>query len=226
MTVLVVAAHPDDEILGCGGTMARLVAEGRRVVIAILGQGVTSRPGLSAAETTAALAALKAEGRAAAACLGVTDVRYCDLPDNRFDSLDLLDIVQVVEALGRDVRPETVYTQHGGDLNVDHQMTFRAVMTAFRPLPGTAVRSVYAYEVASSSEWAFGQFAPQFIPDTFVDISATLPQKLRALEAYAGEMRPYPHARSVQAVDYQARDRGARVGVAAAEAFATVWRMV
>ncbi len=226
MTVLVLAAHPDDEVLGCGGTMARLSAEGRRVVIAILGTGITSRQPLSEPGTAAKLEELKGHSQLAAERLGVAEVRHFDLPDNRFDSVDMLDVTKLIENLASELKPTTVFTQHGGDLNIDHQVTFRATMTAFRPLPGAVVRELYAYEVASSSEWAFGQFAPQFSPDTYVDISEYLPQKLHSLEAYTGEMRNYPHPRSIVAVEHQARDRGAHVGVEAAEAFMTVWRTI
>ncbi|MEP0942348.1 MAG: PIG-L deacetylase family protein [Rhizobiaceae bacterium] len=226
MTVLIIAAHPDDEVLGCGGTMARLVSEGHRVAIAILGQGITSRQPESHPDTAASLEKLKQESRKAASALGVTDVRFFDLPDNRFDSWDMLDVVKKLEALATELNPTTVYTQHGGDLNIDHQVTFRATMTAFRPLPGAVVKEVYAYEVASSTEWAFRQFAPSFAPDTYVDVSAHLSKKLDSLSAYSGEMRDYPHPRSIKAVEYQARDRGAHIGVEAAEAFCCIWRKV
>lgn len=226
MNVLVVAAHPDDEVLGCGGTMARLAAEGHRVSVAILGQGAASRFAPGSPEAAAEVAALQDKSREAARILGAAEVRHFGLPDNRFDSLDLLDVIQPLEALAGELRPEVVYTQHGGDLNVDHAAAFRAALTAFRPLPGSTVRALYAYEVASSTEWAFAQFAPAFAPDTFVDVGAYLDRKLAALAVYEGELRPFPHPRSERAVRAQAELRGATVGVAAAEALATVWRRI
>lgn len=224
MNVLVLASHPDDEVLGCGGTIARLTSDGHRVTIAILGQGAASRHAADSAEGTAAVRALEGKSREAASILGAIEVLHFGLPDNRFDSCNLLDVIRIVEELGRRVMPDEVYTQHGGDLNVDHTITFRAAMTAFRPLPGSSTRALYAYEVASSTEWAFEQFAPAFVPDTFVDISDFLETKLRALAVYDGEMRVFPHPRSVEGVRAQAVERGTRVGMAAAESFVTVWR--
>ena len=226
MKVLVLAAHPDDEVLGCGGTIARSVAEGHRVTVAILGQGAASRHNPGTPEAAAEIAELVQTSRAAGRILGTDDVRHCGLPDNRFDSLDLLDIVKLIEEIGREVQPEVVYAQHGGDLNVDHAITFRAAMTAFRPIPGTSVRALYAFEVASSTEWAFGKFAPAFVPDTFVDIGHSLELKLKAMKAYADELREFPHPRSIRAIRAQCEDRGARAGLAAAEAFMTIWRKV
>lgn len=226
MNVLVLASHPDDEVLGCGGTIARLAAEGHRVTIAILGQGAASRHASDSAEGSAAVRALKEKSHEAASILGATEALHFGLPDNRFDSRDLLDVVKIVEELGRTAQPDEVYTQHGGDLNVDHAVTFRAAMTAFRPLPGNRVRALYAYEVASSTEWAFGQFAPAFVPDTFVDISDFLEAKLKALAVYQEEVRAFPHPRSIDGIRAQAEERGSRVGMAAAESFATIWRRV
>lgn len=226
MNVLVVAAHPDDEVLGCGGTMARLAAEGHRVSVAILGQGAAARFAPDSREAAAEVAGLQEKSRAAARILGAAEVRHFGLPDNRFDTVDLLDVVRLLDALAAEFEPEVVYTQHGGDLNVDHAATFRAALTAFRPLPGSTVRELFAYEVASSTEWAFGQFDPAFRPDTFLDVTAHLDRKLAALAAYEGEMRAFPHPRSERAVRAQAELRGAAVGVAAAEAFDTVWRRV
>jgi LmbE family N-acetylglucosaminyl deacetylase len=224
MNVLVLAAHPDDEVLGCGGTMARLAAEGHRVSVAILGQGAAARFAQGSPEAAAEVAALQVKSREAARILGAAEVLHFGLPDNRFDSLDLLDVVRTVEGAAEKLRPEVVYVQHGGDLNVDHAVTFRAALTAFRPLPGSPVRELCAFEVASSTEWAFAQFAPDFLPDTFVDVAAFLDLKLAALAVYEGELRPFPHPRSERAVRAQAEWRGATAGLAAAEAFATVWR--
>ncbi len=226
MKILVIAAHPDDEVLGCGGTIARAAAMGHRVTVMILGQGAASRHEAPNDLADAEIGRLAESSRRAAALLGVSDVRFLGMPDNRFDSVDLLDIVKPIEALGREFEPTTVYIQHGGDLNIDHAITFRAALTAFRPLPETSVIEVLAFEVASSSEWAFGKFAPTFVADTFVDISNHIDAKMEAMKAYAPELREFPHPRSLEALRMQAGERGSRVGVAAAEAFATIWRRI
>lgn len=224
MNILVLAAHPDDEVLGCGGTIARMSAEGHKVTIAILGQGIASRYHKDNTENDVQILALRQRSREAARILGAVDVLHFDLPDNRFDSLDLLDVVKLVEEIGRCTKPDEVFTQHGGDLNVDHRITFQATMTAFRPIPGGSVQAIYAYEVASSSEWTFGKLSPVFTPDTFYDISNFVDIKERALEAYSIEIRQFPHPRSLVGIRNQSADRGTRIGVTAAEAFETVWR--
>lgn len=218
--VLIIAAHPDDEVLGCGGTIAKLAAEGKQVEILILGEGAASRGG-SAKE----IEQLQTHARNAANILGAANVRFASLPDNRFDTVALLDIIKQIEAVVDELKPETVFTQHGGDLNVDHQITFRAVMTAVRPMAGSPVRALYAYEVGSSTEWAFQQFAPVFRPSLFVDISGFLDKKIAAMQAYESEARPAPHPRSPEVLRAQAAVRGSAVGLAAAEAFETIWEI-
>ena len=222
MTFLVVAAHPDDEVLGAGGTMALMARGGARVVTLILGEGVTSRYARPEEAPPSALRSIKEDARAANAALGVKEVRFLGLPDNRFDVVPLLDIVREVEALVRAERPKLVLSQHGGDLNIDHAITFRAVLTATRPTPEMPVQSVYAYEVPSSTEWAFGKFSPEFRPDTFVDVSATLEAKIQAMEAYESEVRPFPHPRSPEALRALATRWGTTSGLEAAEAFQLV----
>jgi LmbE family N-acetylglucosaminyl deacetylase len=222
MSVLVLAAHPDDEVLGCGGTVARLSREGRAVYLAILGEGITSRYDRREEADPVLVEALHDRSRAVAAKLGAKDLFLFGLPDNRFDTVPLLDVVKVVEGLVGRLRPEEVYTQHGGDLNVDHVVLFRATLTATRPVGGCPVRAVYAYEVASSSEWAFGQFAPAFRPNVFVDVGATLEVKVEAMQLYESEARPFPHPRSPEALRAQARRWGAVAGLEAAEAFQLV----
>lgn len=214
-TVLVVAAHPDDEVLGCGATLARHAAAGDRVHVLILADGVGARqdgPGEAAAARMQA-------ARDAAACLGVEPPRLLDLPDNRLDSLPLLDIVQRVEAVVAELRPRVLYTHHAGDLNIDHRIAHQAVMTACRPVPGACWRRIFCFEVASSTEWQTPRAQDAFLPNWYVDAGATLARKLEALQAYADELRPWPHPRSLQAVEYLARWRGASVGMEAAEAF-------
>ena len=219
MSVLVLAAHPDDEVLGCGGTIARLSKAGEEVHIAILGEGITSRYTKREEADRALLEALDDRSHRAGEILGCRKVHTFGLPDNRFDTVPLLDVVKVIEDLVGQLKPEVVYTQHGGDLNVDHVVLFRATLTATRPLRGCPVRTVLAYEVGSSSEWAFQQFAPSFHPSVFVDISDTLETKIRAMQTYESEARPFPHPRSPEALRAQALRWGSTVGLGAAEAF-------
>ncbi|MBV8906705.1 MAG: PIG-L family deacetylase, partial [Acidobacteriia bacterium] len=147
--ILVVAAHPDDEVLGCGGTIARLVAAGESVHIAILGEGSTSRSPRREEADKRLVDALETHSRRAAKVLGVEDVYGFGLPDNRFDTVPLLEVVKLVEDLISRLRPVTVYTHHGGDLNADHGVVHRAVLTATRPMAGHPVRELFAFEVAS-----------------------------------------------------------------------------
>lgn len=221
--ILIVAAHPDDEVLGCGGVAARHAKRGDRVDVLIVAEGATSRGERRNASAHAdELSALKEAARRAAKILGARPPRFGGLPDNRLDEVPLLDVVKLIESVGAEVRPETVYTHHAGDLNVDHQVIARAVATAFRPLPGASVRSVYAFETVSSTEWAFHAVEPAFRPSRFEDISDVMGLKRAALECYAREMRPFPHPRSIEAIESLARLRGASVGVAAAEAFCVI----
>ena len=144
------------------------------------------------------------------------------LPDNRFDTVPLLDVIKIIEKLIEQLQPRIIYTHHGSDLNIDHAIVHRAVLTATRPLAGCSVREIYAFEVASSTEWAFGQFQPAFQPNVFVDISATLETKVQALTLYESEARLFPHPRSPEALRAIARRWGSAVGVEAAEAFQLV----
>lgn len=216
----VVAAHPDDEVLGCGGTIARHVAAGDSVHVLIMAEGVTSRSEVRNRDQVARdLTELGNCARMAHSVLGSTELLLLDCPDNRMDGLNLLEVVKKVEAFLDRVRAQVVYTHFPGDLNIDHRVVCDAVQAACRPLPGSGVESVFFFEVASSTEWRMPGSAPKFEPNYFVDISATLDLKLRALESYGSEMRPWPHARSVDASRDRARYRGASVGVDAAEAF-------
>ena len=215
--MLVVAAHPDDEALGCGGTIAKHAASGDEIVVAFLADGVTSRE--SNAGHAADLSRRHDAARSAASILGVRAVRFGDFPDNRLDSVPMLTLVQAVEAVVLDVSPKVIYTHFAHDLNVDHRMAHEAVMTACRPQPESGVQTVLTFETLSSTEWRTPQSSTAFTPNWFVDITESLTTKLQAIDAYAEEMRPWPHARSREAVEHLARWRGATIGRSAGEAF-------
>ena len=221
--VLVVAAHPDDEVLGCGATLARHAREGTDVHILILAEGITSRDDArDTAGRAAELDALRDAARHAAAALGAHPPVFGGFPDNRMDTVALIDVVKQVEKLVAEIRPTVIYTHHPGDLNVDHGIVARAVLTACRPLPGADVRAIYAFEVLSSTEWAPESLAAPFAPSRWVSVAPFLDAKIAALNAYAGEMRPFPHARSIEAVRALAALRGAQCGHIAAEAFSVL----
>lgn len=218
MSVLVIAAHPDDEVLGCGGTMAKLRYEDE-LRIAILGEGISSRHDRREDADPAALERLREDARAVGDLVGAREVLFGGLPDNRFDELALLDVVKLVESLVKKYRPRVIYTHHPGDLNIDHLVTFRAVMTATRPVGDCPVHDIYAFEVASSTEWAFQQLQPAFAPNVFVDISSTIDVKVAGMARYETEARAFPHPRSSEALRVQARRWGSVVGVQYAEPF-------
>jgi LmbE family N-acetylglucosaminyl deacetylase len=222
MNVLVVAAHPDDELLGCGGTAARLAREGHTVYMAILGEGLTSRTAQRADVAASALKDLSSCSQRVADLLGVKELSLHGLPDNRFDTLPLLEVVKVVEGLIERWRPAAIYTHHGGDLNVDHQVVSRAVLTATRPIEKHPVRELYMFEIASSTEWTFQQLSPVFKPNVFVDIEETLSLKLEGMRMYESEARRFPHPRSAEALQAIAQRWGSVVGRKAAEAFEAV----
>jgi LmbE family N-acetylglucosaminyl deacetylase len=220
MTTLLIAAHPDDEVLGCGGTAARLAREGNDVHIAILGEGITARRSEPGQAKMASVVLLHEQSRRVADLLGAKEPFLYGLPDNRLDTLPLLDIVKIIEDLIERLQPQVVYTHHGGDLNIDHRIVHRATLTATRPLSGCPVKEVCAYEVPSSTDWAFQQFRPAFQANVFEDISDTLDIKVKAMALYESESHPFPHPRSADAIKASAWRWGGAVGLEAAEAFA------
>jgi LmbE family N-acetylglucosaminyl deacetylase len=222
MNVLVLAAHPDDEVLGCGGTIARLVKEGHTVHISIFGEGITSRYDQREKADPGLVSELHGRAQAVADYLGASELILHSLPDNRFDTVPMLDVVKLIERLVERLQPEVVYTQHGGDLNIDHVVLFRATLAATRPTGDCPVREVYAYEVNSSTEWAFQKFEPSFHPNVFVNIGETLERKVHAMQLYESEARPFPHPRAPEALRAAAWRWGSTAGVAAAEAFELV----
>ena len=217
--ILILAAHPDDEVLGAGGALARWSAEGAEVAAVFFADGVGARGQGSVSTDDFHVKERRQAARNAAEVLGISRVEFLDFPDNRLDTVPLLEIAQAAERWIGELRPEVVLTHHAGDLNIDHRIVHQAVMTACRPQNGHPVRRILGFEVPSSTEWQAPGSGVPFEPNVFVDITATLDRKREALRAYAAEMREWPHPRSLQAVEHLARWRGATVGVEAAEAF-------
>jgi LmbE family N-acetylglucosaminyl deacetylase len=222
MKILVIAAHPDDEVLGCGGTIQRLSSQGAEVHILILSTGLTSRADFLPERDSGHLEVHYDRARQACTLLGARNVSFAGFPDQKMDTLPLLLITQRIEREIELLYPDIVFTHHGGDLNMDHVITYRATLTATRPTSARKVRAVYAYEVPSSTEWAFHRFEPKFHPSLFFDVSETLSVKVKAMQIYESEARVFPHPRSSLSLESIARKWGSTVGVLAAEAFEVV----
>jgi LmbE family N-acetylglucosaminyl deacetylase len=221
--ILVIAAHPDDEILGCGGTIRRLVDEGCEAYVLILGEGVTSRDEKrDLKKRKAKISNLKEEMLQANRLIGATSVTAEDLPDNRFDSVPFLDITKIIEKHKARMKPDIVFTHYQFDLNIDHRITYEAVMTASRPLARETVKEIYSFEILSSTEWSSSAC---FSPDTFFDISGTIKNKLDAMKKYRSELCKYPHPRSLEGVELSAKYWGMRIGLEHAEAFKNIRRV-
>ena len=214
--VLVLAAHPDDEVLGMGGTIALHAGRGDTVRIVCVTDGSSTQyPGDAATR-----AQKEEEARRAAGELGVTDYVHLDLPDMRLDTLPHVEVNRVVEEQVRDFSPEVVYTPHP-DVNLDHRAVFDSVAVATRPTPEQAVRRVLTYAPTSSTEWTPAA-RNWFVPNWFVDVTETLERKLAAFAYYETERRPYPHPRSERAIRAAAELYGASCGCEYAEPFVLV----
>ena len=223
--ILVVAAHPDDEILGAGATVARRIAEGNEAYALILGEGQTSRWGKRENAGKDVVLALHKDSMEAAKVIGFTDVYLESLPDNRFDRLDLLDVVKLVEKYVGKEKPDIIYTHHQKDLNVDHRITFEAVLTATRPMEDCPVREIFAFETVSSTEWNFGNRERAFYPNVFVDVSGFFEIKCEAMRKYKSELCQFPHPRSIEMLEITAKRWGAIVGQQYVEAFELIRRI-
>ena len=225
--VHVIAAHPDDEVLGCGGVIAKHVIQGDEVHVLILAEGITSRGEKRDRENQKTeLSELSRSANEAHHILGSTSLKMLDFPDNRMDSVDLLDIIKVIELELTEKKTDTIYTHHQGDLNIDHRLTHQAVVTACRPIPNQKVKKILCYEVPSSTEWQTPNPEMAFVPNCFINITETLTMKLNALRAYGGEMMEWPHSRSILALEHLSRWRGASSGLDAAEAFMLVRKII
>jgi len=213
MRVLVLGAHPDDELLGPGGTIAGHVDSGDEVVCVIASEGATTRYGDDS------VAELETSAREAAEILGVADIRFLALPDQQLDAQPILSVIQAVERIVEEVHPEVVYSHHWGDANRDHRVISEATMVACRPIGDRFPASVYLFETPSSTEWSWPDPNSAFVPNHFVDVTATLERKLEAMARYTTEVRPPPHPRSPEALRSRAAYWGQTITRPFAEAF-------
>jgi len=212
--VLVIAAHPDDEILGLGGTLIKHVKQGDEVFCLILGEGITSRDNQNEEQVKKLHLQCQEAGRV----IGFRKLFFSNFPDNRFDSIPLLGIIKEIEKYLEKIKPDIIYAHCGGDVNIDHQLTYEAVMVACRPCNNSCPKKIYAFETLSSTEW---QLNPQnkFVPNVFVDIEQEIDKKIESFKKYESEIRDYPHSRSVEGIKILAHFRGLQCGLRFAEAF-------
>lgn len=218
--ILIIVAHPDDEVLGCFGTVARLIKEGYEAYTLILGEGKTSRDEIRKIENRQKeIKILNTEIQKANDTIGVKKVFVKSFPDNRFDSVDLLDIIKVILKVKNEIKPEIIFTHYEYDLNIDHQITYKAVITAIRPMKDESVKEIYSFEILSSTEW---NYPLSFSPNTFFDIDETLDCKIRAMQEYQSELCIYPHPRSLKGIKLNAKYHGMRVGKKYVEAFKSI----
>lgn len=213
--IVVIAAHPDDELLGCGGTIALHARAGDHVTAVIVCEGESLRyAGKDVGQRN--------HMKRAAEELGIEDIQMLGFNDQRLDTVTLTEIITPLERILRELRPSIIYCQYGGDLNRDHQLVFQSLLVASRP-GEEYIETIYAFDTASSTEWAYPR---TFIPDTWVDISSTLETKLAAMSCYESEVRSYPHPRSLEALKYRAKAWGNQCCLDAAEVFITVRKVL
>ena len=215
---LVIAAHPDDEILGCGATLAKMARTGYSVHSVIVSEGITSR---KSKDSKKQLLDLRKANKKSSKIINFTSMQLLNFPDNKLYSVDFLRIVQTFESIINKIKPSIVFTHHSGDLNIDHQIVNKAVITATRPIEKCPVKKIFTFETPSSSEWRFDE-ENTFVPNYFENIEKFIKYKINALKAYKSEMRKFPHPRSIENVKSIAKVRGSTVGFRFAEAFRIV----
>lgn len=224
--ILIIAAHPDDEVLGCGGTI-RMIADkyGEEVKIycLILSEPLASRTSNAVSYDKKDFQAVINDSLRASEMLGIQHTYFENLPNNRLDSLDLLEVIKIIESYVSELAPTIVFTHHHGDLNLAHRITNQAALTACRPLEGCTVNAIYSFEIPSSTEWNFPTHSSVFSPNVFVEIGNTIDTKIQAMDCYKSERRAYPHPRSPESLKAIACRWGGVANLNSAEAFEVVY---
>jgi len=216
----IIAAHPDDELLGCGGAILHHLSKGDKVRVTIVAEGLTSRDKKrDRKKRLKGLNKLKNTTKKIFKKIGVKEIDFLDLADNRLDSYNLIDVIKPIETIINSFKPNIIYTHHPGDLNIDHCIVNRAVMTASRPKPKNFIEKIYSFEILSSTNWSINHTNSNFEPNYFLNIKKYLKKKIKLLSYYESEMKKWPHSRSLKSVEFLAKYRGSTAGMEAAEAF-------
>lgn len=221
--ILIVAPHCDDEILGCGGIMAKYIANGDKVYVAIVTNGHLGAPELFSKEGTEKV---RSEALASHKLLGVTQTFFLDFPAVRLDAIPSYQLSNEISKVIKETKTEVLYIPHRGDIHKDHRITFEASLVAARPIYNSTVKKILAYETLSETEWAapFGDDA--FIPTVFENIEGFIEKKLEAFACFATQIKEFPHSRSFKAIEVLSNMRGATVGKSNAEAFMLVREII
>ena len=219
--ILIIGAHPDDEILGCGGTIDKYKKMNYNIYTLILGSGIDSRD--IKKKNDIKKKKLLLQSVKANKFLGVKKIYFENLKDNNFDSYSLLHIIKIIERYIYKIKPIIIFTHNNCDLNIDHRITFQSTLTACRPQRNSTVKKLYSFEVPSSTEWAFSKITRNFQPNFFVNIEKSIKNKIKSLKFYKSEMRKFPHPRSLKNVENISLIRGSSVGLKNAEAFECIF---
>jgi len=220
MRVLVIAPHPDDEVLGCGGTIAKHVSEGSEVYLCVVTKAYSPDWSEKIIEVK------RQEVLKVTEILGIKEVYYLDLPTVKLDTIPQKELNESIARVIGKVKPEVVYIPHKGDVNKDHRLVFEAAMVALRPLRGSTVSRILCYETLSETEWGATDTEGFFVPNVYINIAGTLEVKLEAMSVYRTELKDYPHPRSLEMLRILAGKRGSEAGFVAAEAFMLVREII
>lgn len=224
--ILVIAAHPDDELLGCGGTILKHTEIGDKVHVVIVAEGITSRQKIrNRNQVDTELKELKDSTLKVSNLLSISSFEILNFPDNRLDSVELLELIKKLEDKISLISPEIIYTHHHGDLNIDHKLVNEAVITACRPVKEKNVKKIFSFEIPSSTDWQLNN-NENFHPNYFVDITNQLEKKICAMKFYQSELRDWPHSRSIKGIESLAYIRGMQAGFQAAESFMLLRELV
>ena len=220
--VLIIVAHPDDETIGLGGTIAKHLYDGDEVYALAMTDGVGSRESTKETDVKNRLCAAHSASKE----LGFKWLDILNYPDNKLDSIPLLNIIKSLEKFKRKINPKLIYTHSSSDLNIDHRIINEAVLTAFRPQPNEVWNEIRNFEIPSATDYGHKSVTNSFCPNLYIDISAFWDIKLKALQQYSEEIREFPHSRSYEGVENLAKYRGSQVGLKYAESFEVLKKII